>query len=291
MCARKSVSDSEIVIVGLARNCEHVIEAEITKISSAFSIFKCVYWIIIESDSDDKTVSILKKVSSRRDINFISLGKLNILFPKRTERIAYCRNYYLSIIKENAKYKNTDYVVVVDLDGVNKLIDQDSVESCWRVNIDWDGCFANQSAPYYDIWALRHPLWMPNDCWEVVRFLKNLDVNSVFAADGAVYSRMIKILPESEPIQVVSAFGGMAIYKKEYFLKGYYKGVDLEGNPICEHVHFNKLLVESGAKLFIIPSLINSGWNEHNGNMKLFRIVKRYVAVVYCRLVSNFRIK
>jgi hypothetical protein len=61
----------------------------------------------------------------------------------------------------------------------------------------------------------------------------------------------------SDPIPVLSAFGGFAIYQMEAFKQGAYAGVLDGGKEICEHVPFNLKLSSLGFKLLIAPRLVN----------------------------------
>ena len=263
---RKPIGESNLVIVGLARDCEHQIEKEVKVINAAFKNFNTVSWVIIESDSDDKTVEKIELIAQDMDMVLISLGRLRDTYPKMTERIAKCRNEYLTIIKRD-KYAGFDYVAVADLDGVNKDVNDRAVASCWETEIEWDACFANQSAPYYDIWALRHNLWSPNDCFKNYHFLMENKVEKSRARFAAIHSRMIKIDPEQAPIEVDSAFGGLGIYKKALLEGCEYAGVDKEGSEFCEHVHIHRMMKKNGARLFVIPQFINSAWNAHSKNL------------------------
>ncbi len=271
---RKDLSCSNILIVGLVRNCENKIEKEIEKINFAFSEAESVKWLIIESDSDDGTLATLNKLVINDEFDFISLGELRTKHPKRTERIAKCRNRYLEELRLNPKYNNIDYVVVADLDGVNSKLTPSAVNSCWQLAEDWDACFANQSEAYYDIWALRHEIWSPNDCWQNYKFLRNNGKSKSEALIAAVYSRMIKIKDDVPPIEVDSAFGGLGIYKKSAILSSEYIGLNSNKEEVCEHVSFHANLRAKDFRLFIVPSLINCGWNEHNQNLKLIRRIR-----------------
>jgi hypothetical protein len=275
----KALSESQLLIVGLARNCEEKIESEVQIITAAFSTAKTVNWLVIESDSDDGTLMKLEKLSKKNEFEFITLGVLRNKYPKRTERIAKCRNHYLEEIRTNTKYRDIDYVIVVDLDGVNSKLTKTAVESCWRLTEKWDVCFANQSEVYYDIWALRHPVWCPNDCWKTYKFLFNHGISKFEALQKAVYSRMIKIKYNENPIEVNSAFGGLGVYKKNAILSSEYFGLDEKNEEFCEHVSLHTSLREKGYRLYIVPSLINCGWNDHSQN-------SRFLAKIKTRLVS-----
>ena len=273
---RKNLSQSNLLVAGLARNCEKKLENEVRQINLAFSDAKSINWLVIESDSDDRTLDVLNKLSNNDFFDFISLGKLEKKIPNRTERIANCRNLYLEELKFNSKYNEIDYVIVADLDGVNSKLSLKSVKSCWETDVDWDACFANQSAPYYDIWALRHDLWNPADCFEQNSFFSKYSVDVFFNRYSSILSKMITIPEDVEPIKVKSAFGGLGIYKKNLLLKAEYSGLKDNGENDCEHINFH-INYLSDANLYIIPSLINSGWNEHSRQRS-----KLFLFILFC---------
>jgi hypothetical protein len=158
------MKDQSLLIVGAARNCSRSIAADVARIGAAFQSARRLQWFIVESDSADDTAKQLDAMAS--DISgfrSVSLGHLRSQFPERTIRIAHCRNRYLQELRENPDYADVDYVVVADLDGINDQLTEASALSCFTRS-DWDLCSANQRGPYYDIFALRHATWSPNDC-------------------------------------------------------------------------------------------------------------------------------
>ena len=271
---------ANFLIVGLARNCESSIKKDIFSIDQAFSLSGSRSWLIIESDSNDNTLKNLNTLKHEFNLRVISLGNLINEYPKRTERIAACRNKYVKEIRTNQLYKDIDYVVVVDLDGVNANLKKSCVEHCWNLNIAWDVCFANQSYLYYDIWALRHPFWSPNDCYEQEKFLIQTGLSEFKAKYLAVYSKMKKINIKNQPIKVQSAFGGLGIYKRNFFNLGRYEGIDKNGNEVCEHVTFHMNRPESH-NLYIVPSLINCGINEHSRYAKPINLIFIYFITLF----------
>ena len=288
----KHISISNILIVGLARNCEAVIANEIKNINKAFSSAKNIEWIIVESDSNDRTSEVIKNLAKKYSINLISLGNLIDEFPKRTARIAFCRNTYVEEINNNNLYSNIDYVVVADLDGVNNKINSNSVNSCWETNLNWDACFANQSAPYYDIWALRHHIWNPIDCYDGEKFLLSYGLNEFSSKSASVLSKMVRIPVTYEPIKVDSAFGGLGIYKKNIFNEGTYVGLDKNENEICEHISFH-VDRKKNYDFYIMPSLINCGWNQHSKILKFQYLIPLYIGskifkMNHLRNIKNF---
>lgn len=207
------------------------------------------------------------------DLRFLSLGKLRDEYPCRALRLAVCRNEYVKVIKSDPAYAGIDFVVVVDLDEINNTLGRQAVESCWDSVVDWDACFANSAGPYYDIWALRHRDWMPFDCWKRYHVLKKY-IGEDRAFEACVQSAEITIDPQASPIEVESAFGGVGIYKSHLFKSssypverencGYVIGRDEAfkvlgdcGRCACEHVGFHEQMKDQGARLFILPNLVN----------------------------------
>lgn len=261
-------SESQLLVVGLIRNCSKDIKHDVLRLRSAIGQVDKLFWLLIESDSEDDSVEQLHQLATEIDnFNFISLGQLRREIHARTARIAHCRNFYVKEIRENNLYKDIDYIVVSDFDGINNQVNGASINSCWTQD-NWDMCAANQLGPYYDIWALRHKDWSPNDCWSQFNFFNKYDLDIERNLNRSVYSRMIRIPPQSKWIEVDSAFGGLAIYKKQLFDWADYVGLDNEGNEICEHVSFHKKLKDHGAKLYINPALINASYTEHTNYLK-----------------------
>lgn len=268
------LKDGSFLIVGLARNCAKHLQESIAKLRESFSSANVLNFLIIESDSSDDTNEVLKRLSLENDnFNYTSLGHLQEQYPKRTERIAFCRNYYLQLIEDRSEYHNVDYVVIADLDGVNDKLSKDSVVSCWS-RTDWDVCTANQDGPYYDVWALRHSLWSPNDCWKQAEFLMHHGLgrfNSIFLA---VYSRMIKIPSHADWIEVESAFGGLAIYRKNMLENVSYVGLTPDGKEVCEHVSLHHQIRDKGGRIYINTRMVNAGAVEHASNSTGFGLVR-----------------
>jgi hypothetical protein len=263
-----------IIIVALARDCEKFINSDIYALKKATYFFNNVHWLIIESDSSDKTSELLHTLSNNiSNFRFITLGNLSNKMPKRTSRIAHCRNKYLDEITNNVLYKGIDYVMVADIDGMNNKLTPDGLLSCWKRN-DWDVCTANQAGPYYDIWALRHKEWCPGDCWSEFNFLQDKGLSYRDALFSAIHSRMITISEDEPWIEVDSAFGGLAVYKKKSLQNTVYIGLDKDGEEVCEHVHLHAQIKESGGSIFINPKLVNTDNSQHVSHIYFYQKIK-----------------
>lgn len=223
-------------------------------------------FVFVISDSRDATTSILEQwLAGGRRGKVVSLGDLEQRLPLRTQRIAFVRNTCMDVIREGEEV-GYDHLVVVDLDDVLAAPmspDAFANAACWLDAAPTrGGVFANGSPRYYDIWALRHHWWCPHDCWHPVWFRDpsqdehDLKIREVFA-------RMVKIPRWMPPVRVLSAFGGIGIYKLKFAAAARYVGVDERGREICEHVAFNTRVRDAGGQLYIFPGLTVRSPSEH----------------------------
>ena len=284
------LDEANVLIVGVARNCEQTIVQNVSALRRAFVSAKSVSHYVVESDSDDGTVELLQTLKNTLSgFQFVSLGRLSDQYPKRTERLAYCRNEYQRYAREVTLDSRCDFVVVADLDGINAEITEDAVQSCWCRD-DWDACFANQKGPYYDIWALRHSLWSPNDCWAQERFYRTFLKVKAWSTWLSVQSRQITIPPHSEWIAVESAYGGLGIYRSHLFLLDVgHVGLDDEGEEICDIPSLHQGMRLHGARLMINPALLNGGYNEHTRKQRWPHIVKHAIKLCWYQITFQRR--
>ena len=251
---------TKIFVAGTARDCATTLENDVIRVLNAFGENYELHWLIIESDSSDNSLEILESLKNKfQYFNYKSLSNLGQTYSERTERLAICRNEYLKQIRKlDASF---EFVVLMDFDGVNSLLTAESIESCWSIK-DWTVQTANQAGPYFDIWALRHETWCPNDWILHFKELREQGASPSKALRISLYRKMVTIPRDSDPIEVESAFGGFAIYKRESLDYGTYIGM-FEGKPVCEHVSLHKSITESGGRIFINPRLINAGYTSH----------------------------
>ncbi len=222
--------------------------------------------VIVENDSTDDTRRRLREFAeSRGNVRLIEVDGLEAAHPKRTDRIAAARNLYMNAVRE-PHYADCDDLVVLDFDDVNcRRIDPAAFTAArrwlWQES-DRLGVFANSTPFYYDIWALRHPTWSPDDCWARVRAAE-ATMDTEEAVRRHVAMRQIPIAPTAAPILVDSAFGGLGIYRREAALQGSYAGLDPQGEETCEHVPFNAAVKGSGGVMAIYPALQNQTARAH----------------------------
>ena len=248
-----STQDFRILICGAAKDVENHMDNFMKIAKRSFRSFESVEYLIVESFSTDATWRVLKKLSQTVPNFFAIQDSLvceNELF--RTEKIASARTRIQEFVKQRqTKY---DYIVVMDIDGVNRSLNHKSIISCWKYS-NWDVATANQPFRYYDLWALRAKDWLNHDIWQEIAFEKPNASQKEVRRTLLNYYRSIP--RRSKPIKVESAFGGLAIYKTEAFLAGQYSGLDKSRREICEHVPFHHELCAKGYNIFIMPSLVN----------------------------------
>jgi hypothetical protein len=257
--ARKSITESKILLAGPVRNVAHTIQNEVETLVASLGNFKEIHCFVVESDSSDDTLKKLEELQGViRNFSYVSAGNLSEKYRRRTDRIALCRNLIIDEVAKNPLFADIDYIAMADLDGMNGLVTPEKIAQCWEVDEPWDVITANQLGEYYDIWGLSHPYWNPIDCWEQKRQLENILGNDM-AENIAVASKQTPIDPRADLIEVDSAFGGLGIYTREAFLAGRYAGTDdlAGGIDVADHTPYHRELRQKGFRIFINPALIN----------------------------------
>lgn len=214
-----------VCICTLLHNDESKYDQIITTIRSIQSLFHKSFVVFVESNSTDNTVELYSKIDN----------SLFIHLENAAEHAQ--RNAYLSFVNKNRR--QFDCMMVLDTSIVSKPLDK-HIFSCLESDryIGWDAVFANQSYKYYDIKSLRSKQ-CPTDFTEFPEDVRSQKIRNC----------KIHIPSDEKPIPVISAFGGLAIYKVAHLEKCEYKN---DG-----HVSFNVMFNQSGgSRMFIEPSLV-----------------------------------
>ena len=276
-----------MLVTGLARDCEGHIAEEIQRIEKhALKIFTEVKFFIVESDSIDNTATILAKFSEQKsNVQFLSLGELSTDIPGRINRLRYCRNQYVSFIRQTPTEDKTDFVIVVDYDIKNRALDLDPLPNL--ISEDWwEGLFANQKGPYYDVYALRKEGWVEDDCFKRYRELAR-QMPAKKAKTEAIWSQMRRIPRDNELIEVDSAFGGLGVYRRRVFEKFDYASLSETSTDESEHISLHKKIVASGGKLFIVPAMTNFSYSPHN--LAAYGIFRGVDLLLKAQILRGFR--
>lgn len=279
-----TIEDKTFIVCGTASNVEKTLSLDLKTIHESIKNVNLLDIVIIESDSSDKTVLELERLSRiYSNLKFISLGILRTEIPDKLDRLAYCRQVYVDYIIQNYNRNDHDYVIVYDFDGINNELSNTSFLSNWKYS-SWDVITANQKGHYYDIAALRHYLWCPNDPVSEYKFFKSFYGVDFVNKLVQIGFRQIVIPINYGLIEVDSAFGGIAIYKANVFFSsdGYIKNRKLG----IDHVAFHKSIKDKGYRIFINPEFINASYTEHTldfkfGTKKLLLKTKLVLLIIF----------
>jgi hypothetical protein len=232
----------------------------------------------------------MSDMAKKHEFEFASLGELIDRYPDRIERIRHCRNVYVEYIRKNQSEAKWDLVCVADFDGINARINHNSISVAIK-DIDlWDVCTANQRYRYYDLYALRHPIWNPSDTFLELDWYRRRKKFTNFALinwfieqkmrKDVLYRKMIRIEPTSQIISVDSAFGGFALYKTNVFEKHDYTPATTDHQ--CEHVDLHLKLKDNNLRIVIHPGMINSVFTTYTLNaffvVRLIRACRRLLS-------------
>ena len=185
----------------------------------------------------------------------------------KTTRLAHARDLIWDKLRELSA--PPDYVLMLDLDGVNDNLD--GIESCFSLPDGWGGCCVTSQPAYYDVWALRtYDDWMTCDIWTDKRCAEKFrdcsGCGPMTEGEDKSCSQAQRIIPEdSPPIKVRSCFGGAVLYRfsavqPDMVYEGMRTKPDGRQVNICEHVPFH---LSFSQPLYIQPRFRNSAELAH----------------------------
>lgn len=216
---------NNVLICGITKNNENYLHRSLELCNLTGKMFHDYKIIIYENNSTDNTKTILDKYKFNKNFTIISedipydIIKQNSKIwsytkitgsdhPCRMEQIANASNKLIDEIrKESDEYS---HVIWIDLDTTEWSLD--GIKECFYCIDEWDVIYANGIAKgdmqsYYDMYTYRDiennifgPEIIGEHFWNNMRYF-NINSNS------------------SNLIPVISAFGGLGIFKKDIFNK------------------------------------------------------------------------
>lgn len=245
---RRAAEWASIAVVMLCRTAMPHLLRTLALIDQFTGPFKQRSLYVYENDSADNTPEVLDAFAEARPWVTVEHDKLGGadergFQPSRTIRLAACRARCQARVRGMASPPT--YVVVLDSDGHGGF-DPDGVFNSigWLGDLSLRqglaaGCMASASlflrdegdgdlgVAQYDAWAARLNDWR----------------------DTRQHHWFHLWLPPtgSPPVPMYSAFGGLAVYTREAYLAGIYKGGD------CEHVGLHRSMREAGHQLYLNP--------------------------------------
>lgn len=254
-CAGFSSVRQAVTVVGVVKDVEKNLQANLDALEK--KLVECdLSWVIVESNSKDKTSEILEKNSLAKDsfsYEMVESGESS----HRFEAIAEARQHALHYLKKLTS--TPGLVLVIDLD---QKYDWKNVNIPLRLN-SVEAVFAHQE-PYYDLLAFKPtPTWAEEMGYEYKTRKSFLGRawNQIFV----IPKWQLRLGRLANAVEVLSAFGGAALYSYDTYVSGHYIKNKSWQQPVdpCEHLVFHESLREKGAKMVLDPNFKLPVKNEH----------------------------
>ena len=255
---------ANLLVVGVVKDSQKNLKTNVEELRKALQGVS-LRWMIIESNSSDKTLQILKELAMKhKGFDFRSLGKDP---SRRLQAIARARQS--ALLEAKAMRPKPTHVLNIDLDQRYDWCNASLSISAQKA----DGVFAHQN-PYYDLFAFEAKGEIASGGFPKYRDRRSFlgRVWNYFFIAPIWQLRLGKV---GSPIEVMSAFGGAGLYSYELYVSGNY----LEGlsdSVACEHKVFHESLKERGPTLWIDPAfhlpVRNSHANVAKAVLPVFRL-------------------
>lgn len=250
---QEAAKSMHVAFVGLARNCGSSLHGNLLRMKKLAESFASWSLHIEENDSTDNTKEVLLDFCARHEqatCTVADYGRKHYTAEfagPRTEALAEYREKCANKVPKEASV-----VIPIDFDawgGWSHLGVMNGIG--WLEAMPEAYGMASVSLIQMNSYALVNnklvltPQWMQYDAW-ALRLNSSWDDYS--NGKGGWKHQWLPPVG-SPPVRVVSAFGGLCIYKADDFKKGFYAGHD------CEHVPFHCSVTEAtGRHLYLNPS-------------------------------------
>jgi hypothetical protein len=220
--------DAKIILCGVCKNAESSLDDTITSIEELVSNFNDYRVFIYENNSRDNTRTILKawhkknsKVSilcedfSEEELKSFSIAHTWDSKPCRIEITARARNIVLYQAM-SSDYHDYEYVLMMDMDTDGKW-NIEGILSSFNLSVEWDAIIANgilSNEFMWDYYSWRDDYRVPFGPEVVGDFFWN-----------NIWQEKMKFDGKHDLIPVYSAFGGLAIYKRDSIQNCNYKAL------------------------------------------------------------------
>jgi glycosyltransferase involved in cell wall biosynthesis len=280
------LAEMRALITGCGQNCAGTLPAVLKNIEQLRALFHQSEVLLLENDSTDATAELIRRYGQSHDgVHALGFPGLNARIPIKTVRLAHLRNTALEWLRSNGGWGRFDLLVVLDLDEVNAapwdLQALSGALQWWQAQPEAAGLFANQLGPYYDLWALRHASLCPDDVWAAMlqEHGRQPELSDQELLEQVYLPRQFSLQAGAAPLEVDSAFGGLAFYSCAWLARAEPRYVGEQplvwDGPLgrrwlrwqcCEHVAFHRQLRTAGGRLWIHPGLIN--WNTQAAGIR-----------------------
>lgn len=254
---------SKVAFVGLARNCAVRLAENLGRLEHLALAARDWCLHIESNDCQDATLEVLHDfcaANPKATFHYQVLGRRQYsaeFSGPRTIALAEYRHSCQRWVKACAA--DADYVVVIDwdqwggwstagvLNGLGWLVELQGAYGMASVSLIEHPVLTHAPGKepemvsgwlHYDAWALRG-VGQPDCYWD----------DYTKGVGGWKHQWLSPV--GSPPVVVSSAFGGLAIYRRDAYLKGTY-----DGTHDCEHVAFHRSIArETGQRLYLCPAM------------------------------------
>ena len=241
---KEIAADSELVVLGCARDCQKNLTNSLHLINELGSCFKYAAGVIYENDSVDDTKKILNRDRPgwlEAVCQTLDRPHLHGFEEDRTLALAQYRNRCLEWARSN--HIGADYVVVVDLDADGGFSVDGVLNSLAWLEAKADAA-GMASYSLYRVTEGDEQKYAQHDAWAAR--LNHWDDRCQAGLQQWFHLWMPPA--GSEPVPFYSAFGGLATYRAAAYYVGQYRGRD------CEHVPFHRSIREkTGLGMYLNP--------------------------------------
>jgi hypothetical protein len=243
---RKAAAEMRVAFAAICRNAMPWLPMTLQRLADTGSLFRDCRCYIFENDSTDGTAEFLSRAAAENEwlkVESQTNGRPHLNYTKSADRtiaLAEYRNRCREWIGDNCH--DFDLAIVFDADPwggwsvdgvmntVGHLTDPAYASAAGMASYSWcewgPPCWYWPEKCHYDGWAFRWTWWeeKPDMRW----------------------FHLWHPVVGSPPVRVNSAFGQLAVYRMENYLRGAYKGGD------CEHVsHWRSC----GGECYLNPSM------------------------------------
>lgn len=251
---RIRLKNSSVAFVGLARNCGQHLANNLMSIERLAGDIGAWQLHIEANDCEDNTLDVLAEFARRHrqaTFHYQMLGREHHpgeFAGRRTIALAEYRDACQRWVRACAP--DSDYVVVVDWDMWGGWSHHGLLNGLgWLVELP--GAYGMASVSLFQTDFGGGPWWCHYDLW-ALRGVGQTDCpfdTYTNACGGWGFSWFPPV--GSPPVLVSSAFGGMAIYRTDAYVKGTY-----DGATDCEHVTFHSSVARAtGQHLYVCPAM------------------------------------
>jgi hypothetical protein len=240
-------SKTRVAIVGLARNLGNLFSVTRQRVCDTADLFDLSTIIVVENDSTDGTDENVRSWAvddpKRVIVQTTKTGRpqLRGFEPERMQAMAEYRARCQELVREHCP--GVDYVIVLDMDAWGGWSNYGILNGISWLKRLGAGCMASTSLfKHNGIQVSGVSQWCHYDQFAFRMYGYGMRMETWFPF----------WLPPagSYPIDVFSAFGGLAIYQTAAYLQGEYSSPDGD----CEHVHFHKSMSSKGWSIHLNPA-------------------------------------